>query len=141
MNSQTRKVDMEALRLISLFEKVTSANVKDYVMFKGKPTFIVEEGQLWKALGKNRANLLKLERLLDQRIKIVEYKSDKLQFIANLLYPLKIVDMEEDENGVVTIKGPDTKTKGLMIGAKAQNLRALEGVVRMYFDCEEIKII
>ena len=103
-------------------------------------TFIVEEGQLWRALGKNRANLLKLERLLKQKIKIVEYRPDKLQFIVNLLHPLKIVDMK-DEEGIVTIKGPDTKTKGLMIGARAQNLRATEEIVKMYFDCEEIKVI
>ena len=134
------KIDMETMRLISLFEQVTGARVKDCVTFKDRLTFIVEEGQLWRALGKNRANLLKLEGLLKQRIKIVEYRPEKLQFIVNLLHPLKIVDMRE-EDGVVTIKGPDTKTKGLMIGARAQNLRALEGIVRMYFDCDEIKVV
>lgn len=134
------KIDMETMRLINLFEQVTSARVKDCITYKERMTFIVEEGNLWRALGKNRANLLKLERLLKQKIKIVEYRPDKLQFIVNLLYPLKIVDMK-DEEGVVTIKGPDTKTKGLMIGSRAQNLRATEEIVRMYFDCEEIKVI
>lgn len=136
----THKIDMETMRLINLFEQVTGARVKDCVTFKERMTFIVEEGQLWRALGKNRANLLKLERLLKQKIKIVEYRPDKIQFIVNLLHPLKIVDIK-DEDGVVTVKGPDTKTKGLMIGARAQNLRATEDVVRMYFECKEIKVV
>lgn len=135
-----QKIDMETMRLINLFEQVTGARVKDCITFKEKLTFIVEEGQLWRALGKNRANLLKLERLLKQKIKIVEFRPDKIQFIVNLLHPLKVVDVK-DEDGILTIKGPDTKTKGLMIGARAQNLRATENVVKMYFDCEEIKVI
>ncbi|MBD3208842.1 NusA-like transcription termination signal-binding factor [Candidatus Woesearchaeota archaeon] len=132
---------METMQLIKLFEQVTRARVKDLFHYRGRLTYIVEQGDLWKALGKNRANLLKLERLLNQRVKIVEYHPDKLQFIANLIHPLRIVDMNEDGDGVVTIKGPDTKTKGLMIGARAQNLRATEDVVRTYFDCQEIKVI
>ncbi|MBN1274786.1 NusA-like transcription termination signal-binding factor [Candidatus Woesearchaeota archaeon] len=139
--SNARKIDTDAMRTLALFEQVTGARVKDCVTFKDRLTFIVEEGQLWRALGKNRANLLKLERLLKQRVKIVEYRPDKIQFIVNLLAPLRIVDIQEGEDGIITIKGPDTKTKGLMIGARAQNLRALEGIVRMYFDCEEIKVV
>jgi N utilization substance protein A len=132
---------METIRLINLFEQVTGAPVKDCVVFKEKMTFIVDEGQLWRALGKERANLLKLEQLLKQKIKIVEYRPDKFQFIVNLLHPLKIIDMSENEEGVITIKGPDTKTKGLIIGARAQNLRALEAIVRKHFTCEEIKVV
>ncbi len=129
-----RKVDMESLRLISLFEKVTRSRVKDVVTYKEKLTFIVEDGQLWQALGKDRVNLEKLERLLNRKVKIVSHNPDMLQFIVNLIHPLRVVDIQEDGDNVVTIKGADTKTKGLMIGARAQNLRATEEIVRMYFD-------
>lgn len=135
------KIDMETLRLIKLFEQVTKANVKDCFVYKERLTFIVEEGHLWRALGKNRANLEKLEKLLNRKLKIVEYRPDKLQFIVNLIHPLRVVDINEDENGIITIKGPDTKTKGLMIGARAQNLRATEDVVRKFFECTEIKVV
>ena len=136
-----RKVDMESLRLISLFEKVTRSRVKDVVTYKEKLTFIVEDGQLWQALGKDRVNLEKLERLLNRKVKIVSHNPDMLQFIVNLIHPLRVVDIQEDGDNVVTIKGADTKTKGLMIGARAQNLRATEEIVRMYFDCHEIKVV
>lgn len=137
----SRKLDMEDLRILALFEKVTKAHVKDVVDYKEKMTFIVGKGQLWKAIGKDKANLLKLEQLLQRKVKIVEYNDDKIQFIINLIHPLKVVNIEENDEGIITIKGPDTKTKGLMIGARAQNLRATENIVRMYFDCKEIKVI
>lgn len=134
------KIDMETMRLIALFEQVTKARVKDSFTYKERLTFVVEQGQLWRALGKNRANLLKLEGLLKQRIKIVEFHPERVQFLVNLLHPLKVIDIQEDGD-VITVKGPDTKTKGLMIGARAQNLRATEEVMRKYFPCEEIKVI
>lgn len=137
----TRKLDMDALRMLSLFEKVTSSRVKDSVDYKDKLTFIVEEGQLWKALGKDRVNLIKLEELLKRRVKIVEYRKEKIQFLVNLIHPLRVKDIQEDEEGTITITGTDTKTKGLLIGSRAQNLRATEDVMRMYFEVKEIKVI
>jgi len=134
------RIDTETLRLIRLFAHVTNARVKDCFTYKNKLTFVVEEGELGKALGKNRSKLIKIEQLLKRKIKIVEYNHDKLRFIINLLHPLKVTDIKE-EDGIITIKGGDTKTKGLMIGARAQNLRATEEVVRKYFDCKEIKVI
>ncbi len=134
-------LDNDTLRLISLFEKITRARVKDCFEYKGKLTFIVEQGELGKALGKNKSNLVKIEKLLNRKVKIVSYHPDKLRFITNLLAPLKVLEIKEEEPGIITIKGPDAKTKGLMIGAKAQNLRATEEIVRKYFDCKEIKVI
>ncbi len=134
-----RKIDLESMRLINMFENITRAHVKDMFTFKDRLTFLVGEGEVGKAIGKNRVNLLKLEKLLKQRIRIVEFHPDKLKFIISLLYPLKVMEIDE-EDGVVTIKGPDTKTKGLMIGSRAQNLRATEEIVRRYFDCKEIKV-
>ena len=71
----------------------------------------------------------------------MEYSSEMLQFIINLFAPLKVQDINEEEN-IVTITGPDTKTKGLMIGAQAQNLRAYDTIAKQYFpQLEEIKVV
>jgi N utilization substance protein A len=133
--------DVELLKLMKLFEDMTRARVKDCFHNKDKLVFVVEEGELMRALGKDRANLKKLEEKLNRNIKIVEFSPDTLTFIRNLLYPLRVSDMSMDD-GVITIKGPDTKTKGLMIGARAQNLRNYEEITRKYFDnIKEIKVI
>ena len=86
-------------------------------------------------------NIEKIERLLNRKIKIVEFNPDVLRFIKNLLMPLRVLDIKREDD-IVTIIGPDTKTKGLMIGARAQNLRATESIINKYFnDITEIKVI
>lgn len=135
------KYDVELIGLINLFEKVTRANVKDCFYNRERLVFIVENGEMGKALGKNKGNILKLEQTMNRKIKIVEFNPDILQFIRNLMFPLKILDISE-QDGIVTIKGPDIKTKGLMIGARAQNLRNYEEITRKFFDnLKEIKVI
>jgi transcription termination/antitermination protein NusA len=132
--------DLEMIKLINLFENVTHARVKDAFYFKDILTFIVFEGDMFKALGKNLSNLHKMENMLQKRVKIVEFSSDIIKFITNLLYPYKVAEIRKDDK-IVTITDPDTKTKGLIIGAKAQNLRAYEGIVKKYFEIEEIKVV
>jgi len=80
------------------------------------------------------------QKMLKRKIKIVEFDDNRIQFITNYLAPLRIIDIKE-EGEVVTVTGADTKTKGLIIGIKAQNLRNLEKVISKYFTIEEIKVI
>lgn len=135
------KYDMDALQKMNLFEKVTKAKLKDMFIHNEKIHFIVANGELYKALGKDKANVTKLEGLLKKKVKIVEYSDDLLKFVVNIMAPLKVVDIKNDDN-VITITGPDQKTKGLMIGARAQNLRMFEGVIQKYFpELKEIKVI
>src|SRR6056297_3448147 len=135
------KYDMDALQKMNLFEKITKAKLKDFFVHNEKMHFIVEPGNLYRALGKNKANVTKLEELLKKKVKIIEYSDDMLKFIVNVMAPLKVVDIKNDDN-IVTITGPDQKTKGLMIGARAQNLRMFEGVIQKYFpELKEIKVI
>ncbi|MFA6072727.1 MAG: NusA-like transcription termination signal-binding factor [Candidatus Woesearchaeota archaeon] len=133
--------DVELLNLMKLFEDITRARLKDCFHNKEKLVFVVQEGDLMRALGKDRQNLKKLEEKLNRNIKILEFNPDLLIFIKNLMYPLRILEMTMDD-GVVTIKGPDAKTKGLMIGARAQNLRNYEEITKKYFEeLKEIKVI
>ena len=135
------KYDVQSLQWMSLFEKITRARLKDCFLHNEKLCFLVETGNLQKALGPQKKNVIRLEGLLKRKIKIIEYRDDMLRFITNVFAPLKIVEIK-DVDGIVTITGPDQKTKGLMIGARAQNLRAYEGIVQKYFPTlKEIKVI
>jgi transcription termination/antitermination protein NusA len=132
--------DIEMLQLIGLFEKITHAQVKDVFYFKEILTFVIFEGDMPKALGRDNSNLQKVEALLKRRIKIVEYSSNMIKFITNLLYPYRVKSITQDGKTII-ISDQDTKTKGLIIGAKAQNLRQYESIVKKYFDIDEIKVV
>jgi NusA-like KH domain protein len=134
-------IDNDLLQTISLVEKATHARVDRCIPRDDKLIFVVGHGDARKIVGPQGATLKKLEQQLGKRIKVIERVDDRLQFIRNAMLPLKIVDMKE-EDGIVTVFGPDEKTKGLMIGAKAQNLRFTEKVVQMYFpEVREIKVV
>ena len=55
----------------------------------------------------------------------------------------RIVNVKDvnEENGAITIFGPDTKTRGLLIGRDRKNLENLKDVVGRYFTVEDIKVM
>jgi NusA-like KH domain protein len=132
--------DVDMLQIINMFEDITHSRVKDAFYMKEVLTFIVFEGDMFKALGKNLSNLHRAEELMKRKIKIIEFNNDMIRFITNLLYPYKVASITLEDK-IVTIKDDDMKTKGLIIGAKAQNLRQYEGIVKKYFDITEIKVV
>ncbi len=136
--------DTETLGIINHFERLTKCRVKDFYEHNGRLFFIIETGKLMQALGKDGANVKKLSAQLNKRIKIAEYNPDIKLFIRNLIHPLRVKEMQLDtpEEGMITLMDDDVKTKGLIIGAKAQNLRFYERIVQKYFpDIKEIRVV
>jgi N utilization substance protein A len=135
-------IDNELLQTIAIVEKITHAHVDRCIPKEEKLVFVVGKGDARKIVGPQGATLKKLESQLGKRLKIIEKVDEKQQFIRNAFLPLKIVEIKESDDGIVTLVGPDEKTKGLMIGAKAHNLRFLEKIVQQYFpDVKEIKVV
>jgi transcription termination/antitermination protein NusA len=133
------KYDNTLMKFISLFETLTGTSVKDCIDTEVM-TFIVAENHIAQAIGKNGSNVRRVEHILNRKIKIVEFNPNVLKFIANYIYPIKAIEIKE-ENGVVFIKGSDTKDKGLLIGRDAKNLKTLQSVVQRHFNITEIKIV
>ena len=63
------KFDVETLSLMKLFEDLTRARLKDCFYNKEKLVFVVEPGELMKALGRDRQNVKRLEEKLKKQIK------------------------------------------------------------------------
>lgn len=137
-----RVLDTELIQVISGFERLTRTKVKDCYPHQGKLMMIVNPGQAKKAVGPEGKTLKLAETKLGKTFKIVEYNPDLLVFVKNVLLPLKANKIELTAENEITVTGPDEKTRGLMIGAKAQNLRFTESIVQQYFpELKEIKII
>ena len=133
------KFDMNIMKFMSLFETMTRARLKDCIDEKTQIIFIVDKGEMGKALGKKGANVKNLEKALRKKIKIIEYNDDLLNFSKNVVAPLKLTDMKE-EDGVVTLIPKDSMTRGMLIGKNAVNLRFYESIVKRYFPIKELKV-
>ncbi|MBS3097773.1 NusA-like transcription termination signal-binding factor [Candidatus Woesearchaeota archaeon] len=135
------KYDIDLMKYMSLFESLTRTKLKDcFFDNNGQLIFVVEENQIAKAIGKGGANAKKMENVLKKRIKIVEFNPDVKQFIRNLVYPLNVVDINS-KGDVIIITGPDTKTKGLLIGRNSRNLDNLSDTVKRYFEVSSINVV
>ena len=135
------KYDNTLMKFISLFETVTHARVKDCLIDNfGQLFFIVNEGEIGKAVGKKGVNIAKLEKMLKRKFRVVEFSSDTIKFVSVLVYPLKLKEVAEKE-GVLYIKDLDTKTKALLIGRNASNIKNYEKIVKRYFPIEGLKVV
>ncbi|PIN79737.1 NusA-like transcription termination signal-binding factor [Candidatus Woesearchaeota archaeon CG10_big_fil_rev_8_21_14_0_10_34_8] len=131
----------ELMGVMSLFNKITRVSAKDCFEDKlGLLTFVVDQVLIGKAVGKKATNVKKLEQLLKRKLRIIGYTSEVKQFLRNVIYPLKVSSIEQADE-VLTIKDDDKKTKSLLIGRNAQNLRNTESIVNRYFShITEIKV-
>ena len=132
------KLDMAALQSMALFEKLTHAQVQDCILGESH-IFVVKQGEIAKALGKNAATLHKAEHVFKKKIKLIEFNADLAQFVKNAIAPLKVASVVV-EDGVVTISDPDMKVKGMIIGRSASNLNKLKDLVRRYFTINDIVV-
>ena len=135
-----RKLDSSLIKLLSMFQAVTRAQARDLVETEERMVFIVEPGQIRKAIGKNGENVRRIEKSLNRKIKIVEFNSEVTKFVRNLIYPAKAKEVVQDEK-LITITPADSMSRGKIIGRGAQNLREFERITQRYFEIEEIKVI
>src|SRR3989338_10464861 len=95
------RLNLQSIQQINLFENITGAKVKDCINDE-ELTFIIEEGNIKRALGRDNANIKRLESLLKKNIKLIAYSKDVLKFVANLIYPIK-PDNIDIKDGVIYI--------------------------------------
>ena len=132
------RLNLQSIQQINLFENVTGAKVKDCINDE-ELIFIIEEGNIKRALGKDNANIKKLESLLKKNIKLIAYSKDIIKFVTNLIYPVKPdnIDLKDD---VIYITINDAKLKGRVYGRGRERLKKLELIIKKYFNIKEIKI-
>lgn len=129
-------LNKDLIQKINLFEQLTKARIKDIFNDNGL-LIIVNFGDIGRAVGKNGANIRKYSSMINERVKVVEFNSDYLTFLKNLIMPLK-VDKIEEKDGFINLYS-DTKTKALLIGRNQKNLELYNKIFKKYFD-KEVKI-
>jgi len=134
------KYDMALMGYISLFEKITHSKLKDCFELNDKLIFIVQKGEIGKAIGKQAVNVKKLESMFKKKVRLIEFNEDKIEFVKNIIYPVKAKLIEENEN-IITITSMDNHTRGILIGKAAEALRSNEKIIQRYFEIKEIKVI
>jgi len=125
----------EIIGYINLFENITRARVKDCYQGVESLIFIVQEGEAGKAIGKGGDHIKRLNQMLKKRIKVVEFNSDPVKFVSNLILPIK-ADVHLEGEKTIIIEGRGAKFKQAVLGRERKNLKEIQTIVSNYFDVE-----
>ena len=134
------KLTLDSINNINLFENVTGAKVKDCIQEEKGLLFLIEEGNVKIALGKENSNIIKVSRILKKDIRIIAFSNDVCKFVSNLIYPNKADNIQLDGK-IIIINVEDTAIKGRIFGRSRENLKRITSIVKNYFDVEEIKVV
>src|SRR3989338_495208 len=113
------KYTQDLIGFMRLFDNAIKVKLRDcFIDNQGKLTFVVDNEDIGKAIGKNASNIKLLESKFKKKIRMLAYHSDKKEFIKNLIYPVKSEEINEEE-GIITIKPINRESRGLLIGRNA----------------------
>ena len=133
------KLDQDSLGLSSLMERITGTRVKDCFQDEETIYFVVSPGEMGKAIGKGGSTIRRVQQEFHKKIKVVEFNADPAVFIQNFIYPLSVEEIKAEDSFFV-IKDPSKKTKSLLIGRDARNLKQLNRAVQRFFN-KEVKVV
>ncbi len=126
-----RKFTFDSIRTMKLFSSVCGSNPIDCFDAEGTTVFITEPGQTAKAIGKNGANIKKLQAALNHEVKVVENSESTSGLIKNYLFPIKVKEIKE-ENGIVYVTFPSGKDRRVVLNNNQKELKKLKFMVSRY---------
>lgn len=141
------KLSSEQLSLMSIFNGMTGATVKDCVVDEkqNRLIFVVAKGQMGLAIGKDGASVKKIERAVRRPVEVVEeWFDDVSELCKNALGPryvqeVRVSDRIDGTKGVVVVVDP--KKKGAALGMGGKNAEKVRLLAKRYFEINSVQIV
>ena len=130
--------DTETIRLITLFENITGAPVKDCLIDENTLYLVIDEGKVGIAIGKNGNSVKHAENLIGKTIKLFEYAPNLEKFVKNIIPQAKEVKLEEKEGKKVVEIKVEKKDRALVIGRDSKNLKLFKEILHRNYSVDEI---
>ncbi len=140
------KITSEQLGLISIFQSMSGAAVRDCIVDEkgGRLIFIVNKGQMGLAIGKKGATIQNIERVIKKPVEAVEWDDDPAEMVKNALDPravqeVRITDKLDGTKSMSVIVDP--RRKGAVLGRGGKNAEKIRLIARKYFGISTVQII
>jgi N utilization substance protein A len=140
------KLTSDELRLMSLFQSVTSATARDCVVDDkmDRVIFVVNKGQMGLAIGKGGFTIKQLQNVVAKKIELVEFSEDPAEFIRNMLNADMVNDVrisdriDGTKQALVTV---DQRKKGAVVGREGRNAEKARLLAKRYFQITNVQIV
>ena len=147
------KIDRKSMELISLFNNITGAIIKDCLIFQSPENnaeiviFLVKKEDVGKAIGKAGEHVKDLMAKLQKKIDVIPW-SDKLeefiQFILNTSknsIKMQNIEIRENKNQkktvIISVRPQD---RGKAIGKEGSMIRKIKELVLRHFEVDNVII-
>jgi len=137
-------ISNDELAFLNTLERATGAKANDVLATDDCVTFIVQQGDLGKAIGKQGANLEHLRRAFGKNVELVEDSETLRGFLANVFRGVEFLSVEEKKDkaggrNVVFLK-VSAKHKGKAIGRGGEKINRARALVKREFGYDDLKI-
>jgi N utilization substance protein A len=136
----TQTFDTETIRLITLFENVTGATVKDCIFNGNTIYYVIDEGKVGIAIGKNGASVKHAEKLVGKTIKLFEFSNDIIKFVKNLVPEASEVKIRNGDEGTVVEIHVEKKNRAVVIGRDGKNLKLFKELLQRNHKVNELHV-
>ena len=127
-------IDMQDLRYLNLFEKITRISTKYCFEYNNTIFFCVPKSLIRKAVGENARNVKKISEIMRKRIRIIPIPRDIKDikgFIETVVSPVPVKEIEINENEVIV--GGNVQTKAALIGRNKRRLIEMQEIIKDFF--------
>jgi N utilization substance protein A len=140
------KLTSDELRLMSLFQSITSATARDCIVDDrmDRVIFVVNKGQMGLAIGKGGSTIKQLQNVVGKKVELVEFSDDPAEFIRNMLNAdmindVRISDRNDGTKQAVVIV--DQRKKGAVVGREGRNAEKARLLAKRYFQISNVLIV
>src|ERR1700739_2686556 len=140
------KLTPDELRLISLFQSITSASARDCIVDDKmeRVIFVVNKGHMGLAIGKGGATIKQLQNVVAKKVELVEYSDEASDFIRNILNSEMVKEVkinERSDGSKQAIVFVDPKRKGVVVGREGRNAEKARLLAKRYFQISNVLIV
>ena len=151
------KIDRKAMELMSLFNNISGAIIKDCLIFQNPDSmdesraeiiiFLVKKEDVGKAIGKAGEHVKDLMSKLQKKIDVIPFSDNINQFIQFILNTSKnsikvqSIEIKENKNDKKTvIISVNPQDRGKAIGKDGNMIRKIKKLVIRHFDVDNVII-
>jgi N utilization substance protein A len=139
------KLTTDEMRLMSLFQSITKVTARDCLNDQkyDRLIFVVNEGKMGLAIGKNGSNIKSLQNVLKRNVELVEFFNDPSEFLKHVFNPklineIKLTERADGSSQAVVLV--DSNKKGLVVGREGRNAERARLLAKRYFDISNVLI-
>lgn len=136
-----KTIDMQDMRYLNLFEKVTRVRTSSCFQYNETIMFGVPKPLVIKSIGPDSINLKKINRILGKRVRVVSLPNDLKDakiFIQKIVSPNEFKNLEVNDNEIVITAG--SRNKAALIGRNKRRLLEMQKIVKDFFG-KEFRIV